>query len=229
MAIRRLVCEEKRLTWAQLRRALLDDFEGHEPIRHLLANGAPRFGNGDDEVDALANRVNAVHAEFCWKHVDSRNGRFTCGVWPVEGHVHAGRRTAATPDGRRKGAPLVDGVGACQGADRNGPTALLASVARLDHANHWTAGNTSNIKFTRDTVATTEGIEKVKALTTTFMSLGGQQLQLNIVDTATLRAAQADPVSYADLMVRVAGFSAYFVQLGRDTQEEIISRSAHGV
>ena len=85
------------------------------------------------EVDELANRVNAVHADFCWKQVDSRNGRYTCGVWPVNGHVSAGHWTGATPDGRHAGAPLVDGVGACQGADRSGPTALLQSVARLDN------------------------------------------------------------------------------------------------
>ena len=229
LAIRRLVCEEKRLTWGELRRALLDDFEGHEVTRQMLSRKAPRFGNGCDEVDELANRVNAVHAEFFWKHVDSRNGRFTCGVWPVEGHVHAGRRTAATPDGRRKGAPLVDGVGACQGADRNGPTALLRSVARLNHADHWTAGNTFNIKFSRSSIGSSVGVARLEALITTFMQLGGQQVQINVLDEATLRAAQADPAAYADLIVRVAGFSAYFTQLSRDTQEEVISRSTHAL
>jgi len=229
MAIRRLVCEEKRLTWGELHEALLDNFGGHERVRLMLAREAPRFGNGHDEVDDLANRVNAVHADFFWRHVDARGGRFTCGVWPVEGHVHAGRRTAATPDGRRAGAPLVDGVGACQGADRNGPTALLRSVARLNHVDHWPAGNTCNVKFSRESIASPEGVARLEALTTTFMRLGGQQLQINILDEATLRAAQADPAAHADLIVRVAGFSAYFTQLGRDTQEEIISRSTHSV
>ena len=229
MAIRRLVCEEERLTWGELHRALLDDFVGHEATRQMLARKAPRFGNGCDEVDEFANRVNAVHAEFFWKHVGPRNGRFTCGVWPVEGHVHAGRRTAATPDGRRRGAPLVDGVGACQGADRNGPTALLHSVARLNHADHWTAGNTCNIKFTRSSIGSSEGVARLEALITTFMQLGGQQVQINVLDEATLRAAQADPTTYANLIVRVAGFSAYFTQLSRDTQDEIISRSTHTV
>ena len=227
-AIRRLVCEQKRLSWGELHRALAEDFVGHERIRLMLAREAPRFGNDDEAADALANAVNAVHAEFCWRHVDSRNGRFTCGVWPVEGHVHAGRRTAATPDGRRKGAPLVDGVGACQGADRNGPTALLRSVARLNHADHWTAGNTCNIKLSPRAVRSAEGIERMKALITTYFQAGGQQLQVNVVDADTLRAAQADPASHADLIVRVAGFSAYFTQLGRDTQDEIISRTTHG-
>ncbi len=227
-AIRKVICQDQRATWGELRQALLDDFRGHEPLRQLLA-GAPRFGNDLPEVDELANRVNAVHAEFCWKHVDSRNGRFTCGVWPVEGHVHSGSNTAATPDGRHKGQPLVDGVGACQGADRHGPTALLRSVARLNHKDHWTAGNTCNIKFAPSALVRPEDLARFRALTTTFMKLGGQQLQVNIIDADTLRAAQADPEAHADLIVRVAGFSAYFVGLDRRVQEEILSRSTHGL
>ena len=229
MAIRKVVCEEERLTWAELHHALLDDFDGHEMVRQMLFRNGMRFGNDQEEVDHLANQVNAVHAEFFWKHTDARGGRFTCGVWPVEGHVHAGRNTAASPDGRRRGAPLVDGVGACQGADHNGPTALLRSVARLDHVRHWAAGNTCNIKFSRGSIDSPEGIGRLQALTTTFMQLGGQQLQINVIDEATLRAAQADPDGHADLIVRVAGFSAYFTLLARNTQEEIISRSTHSV
>ena len=229
MAIRQCVCEEGRLTWAELRRALLDDFEGHEGVRQMLAHRAPRFGNGDERVDALARQVNAVHAEFCWKHVDSRDGRYTCGVWPVNGHVSAGHWTAATPDGRHRGAPLVDGVGACQGADRNGPTALLTSVARLDNVAHWPAGNTCNCKFSASSIHTGDGVDRLRDLTTTFMDLGGQELQINVVDAATLRAAQADPEAYADLIVRVAGYSAYFTQLDGDVQDEIISRTEQTV
>jgi pyruvate formate-lyase/glycerol dehydratase family glycyl radical enzyme len=229
MAIRKWVCEEKRLTWGELHQALLDDFEGHEAVRQMLARGAPRFGNGIEEVDALANRVNAVHAEFCWRQLDSRDGRYTCGVWPVNGHVHAGHWTGATPDGRRAGMPLVDGVGACQGADRSGPTALLQSVARLDNVEHWPAGNTCNVKFSASSVRSDEGVERLRDLTTTFMALGGQELQINVVDAVTLRAAQEDPAAYADLIVRVAGYSAYFTQLSRDVQDEIISRTEQAV
>ncbi|MCY2925223.1 MAG: glycyl radical protein, partial [Planctomycetota bacterium] len=227
-AIRQVICLEKRASWGELRQALLDDFRGHEPLRQMLAN-APRFGNDLPEVDELANRVNAVHAEFCWKHVDSRNGRFTCGVWPVEGHVHSGGNTAATPDGRHKGQPLVDGVGACQGADRQGPTALLRSVARLNHKDHWTAGNTCNIKFFPSALERPDDLARFRALTTTFMKLGGQQLQVNVIDASTLRAAQAHPDAHADLIVRVAGFSAYFVGLDPRVQEEILSRHTHGL
>jgi pyruvate formate-lyase/glycerol dehydratase family glycyl radical enzyme len=229
MAIKRWVCDEGRLSWAALRQALADDFIGHDAVRQMLVRGAPRFGNDIAEVDVLANRVNAVHAEFCWQHVDSRNGRYTCGVWPVEGHVHAGVWTGATPDGRRTGEPLVDGVGACQGADRQGPTALLRSVAALNNVRDWPAGNTFNIKFDPKSVREAGGVARMAALSSAFMAMGGQELQINVVDVATLRAAQEMPEAYGDLIVRVAGFSAYFTQLGRATQDEIISRTAHAV
>ena len=224
-AIRHVVCEQERISWARLREILLNDFEDAEYERQLLANHQPRFGDGERDVDDLANQANAIHAEFCWKHVGPRDGRFTCGVWPVEGHVGAGYQTAATPDGRRRGAPLADGVGACHGADRSGPTALLRSVAHLNHRDHWTAGNTCNIKFSRSGVSSHGGRERLEALTTTFMDLGGQQLQVNVVDAETLRAAQDDPGAHSELVVRVAGFSAYFTTLSRDVQNEIIART----
>jgi formate C-acetyltransferase len=191
----------------------------------MLATGAPRWGNDSLEVDEIANRVNAVHAEFCWAHADPRNGRYTCGVWPVEGHVHSGRWTGATPDGRRAGTTLADGVGACHGADRSGPTALLRSVARLNNVEHWAAGNTCNIKFSRASVGSPGAVERLRDLVTTYMRLGGQQLQVNGVDADTLRDAMAHPEQHEDLIVRVAGFSAYFTRLAPEVQDEIIMRT----
>jgi pyruvate formate-lyase/glycerol dehydratase family glycyl radical enzyme len=229
LAIKHLVCEEETVSWSDLRRALQTDFRDQEPLRRMLAHSAPRFGNDLPEADEMANRINALHTAFCQKHVDARNGRYTIGVWPVEAHVDCGRWTGATPDGRHQGTPLVDGVGACQGADRHGPTALLRSVARLHTAADFPAGSTCNIKFSASTVQSQEGVAHLGDLTTTFMRLGGQQLQVNVVDAATLRAAQEQPEVFNDLIVRVAGFSAYFVQLNRRVQDEIISRTEHGV
>jgi len=229
MAIKHCIYDKKLLKWKKLHQALLDDFEGHEDIRQMLAHSSSRFGNGVQEVDEFANQVNAVHADFCWNQVDSRNGRYTCGVWPVNGHVGAGHWTAATPDGRHKGAPLVDGVGACQGADRNGPTALLRSVAMLNNIEHWPAGNTCNIKFSKSSISSEDGVKRLQELTTTFMELAGQELQINVVDAATLRAAKANPESYQNLIIRVAGYSAYFTHLSSDVQDEIITRTEHEV
>jgi pyruvate formate-lyase/glycerol dehydratase family glycyl radical enzyme len=224
-AIRKFVCEERRVSWAELRRALQADFQGHEPLRRMLANGAPRWGNDRDDVDGLANEVNALYAGFCWAHADPRGGRYTCGVWPVEGHVHSGRWTGAGPDGRRAGTTLADGVGACHGADRGGPTALLRSVAKLNNVDHWAAGNTCNIKFSRSLIAAPSGVGLLRDLVTTYMRLGGQQLQINVVDAETLRDARVHPERYQDLIVRVAGFSAYFTLLSADVQDEIIMRT----
>lgn len=224
MAIKKWVCDEKKLTFKELQQILLSDFEGNENIRLLFFNKTPRFGNDIIEADELNNSINALHAELFWKHVDSRNGRYTCGVWPVNNHVNTGRLTAATPDGRHKGMPLVDGVGACQGADKNGPTALINSVARLNNIYHWTAGNTFNMKFSATAINTNNGIDRMKDLITTFMKLGGQELQVNVVDAKTLHAALENPKLYKDLVIRVAGYSAYFTQLNNDVQIEIISR-----
>jgi formate C-acetyltransferase len=145
------------------------------------------------------------------------------------GHVNAGRRTGATPDGRLAGTPLVDGVGECQGADLHGPTALLQSVARLDNVAHWPAGNTCNLKFTAQSMKSEADVQCMRDLLTTFMELGGQELQINVVDSATLRAAQEKPEIYGNLIVRVAGYSAYFTQLSREVQDEIISRTEHRI
>ena len=224
-AIRRFVFDEKRLSLEDLRDALVADFRDGEALRLMLANHDERFGNDVSVVDELANQVNAVHARFFRDHTDGRGGRFTCGVWPVEGHVAAGTRTAAGADGRRSGAPLVDGVGACQGADRRGPTALLASVASLNHRDDWPAGNTFNVKFSPTTVAGDPGIRRMAALVEGFFRRGGQQIQINVVDAQTLRLAQQRPWEHEDLLVRVAGFSANFTTLSLSTQDEIISRT----
>ncbi len=224
-AIKRFVFDEHAVTLEQLHRALAADFDGFEPLRLMLANSSERFGNDVDAVDRLAVAINTVHARFFWDHTDSRGGRFTSGVWPVEGHVSAGAKTAAGADGRRAGRPLVDGVGACQGADRRGPTALLSSVAKLDNRDNWTAGNTFNIKFSRATIDGEEGLARLGALLEAFFRKGGQQVQVNVVDAETLRLAQEQPAEYDDLIVRVAGFSANFTTLSRATQDEIISRT----
>ena len=190
----------------------------------MLAQRTPRFGNDVAEVDALVNRINAVHAEFCWNHVDSRNGRYTCGVWPVDQHVGAGHWTAATPDGRHAARRWWTAW-----APARAPTATAPPRC----CTRW-PGSTTSSTGRRATPATSnspprsaapDGLEQLRDLTTTFMRLGGQELQINVVDADTLRAAKADPRAYQDLIVRVAGFSAYFTQLSPDVQDEIISRT----
>jgi formate C-acetyltransferase len=229
LAIRQFVYDERRYAIGDVAEALKHNFEGYEDMRLAFMNSRRRYGNDIEETDSFANRVYAVHSEFASSHPDPRGGHYTCGIWPVNGHVHSGYMTGASPDGRLSGAPLVDGVGACQGADRNGPTALLKSVARLNNVGHWAAGNTFNIKFSRASAGSRAGKDRIKSLINTFMLLGGQELQINAADGAMLRAAQDSPAEHSSLVVRVAGYSAYFTTLSRDVQNEIISRTEQEV
>lgn len=223
--LKELVYEQKRYTLPEVCAALEADFAGQEVMRQVLLRQPLRFGNDLPEADALANRVYGVHADFNAAHADPRGGHYTSGVWPVNQHVTSGACTGASPDGRRSGAPLVDGVGAVQGVDRSGPTALLRSVASLNNVEQWAGGNTCNIKFSASSVRTENALQNVGRLADTFMRLGGQELQINVVDNATLLDAQRHPERYQDLVVRVAGYSAYFTRLSRAVQDEVISRN----
>ncbi|MBE6936177.1 MAG: glycyl radical protein [Ruminococcaceae bacterium] len=229
MNIKRLVYEKKRYTMQQVITALQENFENDEIMRQVMLHQPDRFGNDVQEADEMANRVYAVHAEFNSMHADSRGGHYTSGVWPVNTHVASGHHTGASPDGRKSGTPLVDGVGAVQGIDVHGPTALLRSVASLNNVEHWAGGNTCNIKFSASAVRTENALENMGRLAETFMRLGGQELQINVVDNATLLDAQEHPENYQDLVVRVAGYSAYFTRLSRDVQNEVISRNTQDV
>jgi formate C-acetyltransferase len=224
-ALKDLVFERKVYTMKQVTDALAADFEGYEDMRQVFINQKKRFGNDVREADDMYNSLCKIHAGFAVLHPDTRGGHFTCGIWPVNGHVGSGLHTGALPDGRHKGEPVADGVGACQGRDVNGPTALLKSVARLNNAEHWAAGNTCNIKFSRSGIYSPSGIERMESLVDVFMELGGQELQINVVDAKTLKDAQVKPDEYTNLVVRVAGYSAYFTMLERRVQDEIISRT----
>ena len=125
--------------------------------------------------------------------------------------------------------PLVDGVGAVQGADKNGPTALLCSAASLNNVDHWAGGNTCNIKFSASSIRTKNALQNMGLMAETFLKLGGQELQINVVDQSVLLDAQEHPEEYQDLVVRVAGYSAYFTRLSREIQNEIISRNTQEV
>jgi len=223
--LKKLVYEQKRYTMRQVLDALKNNFEGDEVMRQVMLHQPVRFGNDIPEADEMANKVYAVHADFNTDHADARGGHYTNGVWPVMTHVFSGVKTGASADGRKSGTPLVDGVGAVQGIDRNGPTALLKSVASLNNIDHWAGGNTCNIKFSASGMQTDNARANMGHMVDTFMRLGGQELQINVVDNSVLLDAQAHPENYQDLVVRVAGFSAYFTRLSKDVQDEVISRN----
>lgn len=223
--LKKLVFEQKRFTMQEVLDALSTNFENNEIMRQIMLHQPIRYGNDIPEADEMANKIYAVHSDFNRMHADFRNGHYTDGIWPVTSHVSYGEHTGATPDGRKDGMPLVDGVGAVQGADTHGPTALLRSVSTLNNVDQWAGGNTCNIKFSASSIKTANALRNVGIMSDTFMRLGGQELQINVVDNATLLDAQQHPENYQDLVVRVAGFSAYFTRLSKVVQDEVISRN----
>ena len=226
-AVKKLVFEEKKLTMAELVEALKANFEGHIPVREMLRN-APCYGNNDHYADSIAkdiDRFTQVEAKRCSKergiHVDVR-------YVPITSHVPFGKVVSATPNGRLAWTALSDGSSASHGADRKGPTAVLMSNY---HTKNYGMTNRAsrllNIKLSPKCVAGEEGTRKVMNMIRTWCDLKLWHLQFNIVNRQTLIAAQQDPDSYRSLLVRIAGYSAYFCDLSRDLQNDIIERTEH--
>jgi formate C-acetyltransferase len=210
----------------ELLRALKDNFEGSEETRQRLFNSTPKFGNDDDFADSIAQLVFEAYFKAIDGRPNTKGGEYRINLLPTTVHIYFGQITGATPDGRRAGGPLSDGVSPSQGADKLGPTAVIKSVSKIDHVK--TGGTLLNQKLTPRLLATEEGIEKLGYLVRTYFKLGGHHIQFNVVDAKTLREAQEHPDQHRDLIVRVAGYSDYFVGLGRALQDEIISRTEQG-
>jgi formate C-acetyltransferase len=224
-AIQHHIFDQKTLEMADLLRILRDDFEGHERTRLLLLNKTPRYGNDDDTADAVMQAVFEIFFRAVDGRPNTKGGRYHINLLPTTCHVYFGSVTGATPDGRRAGDPLSEGISPVQGADRRGPTAVLKSVAKMDHVR--TGGTLLNQKFTPQLLQSEAGLDKLVQLVRTFFKLDGHHIQFNVVDADTLRAARAHPEQHRDLIVRVAGYSDYFCDLGAALQEEIISRTEH--
>jgi formate C-acetyltransferase len=224
-AIKYHVYDEETVSFGELLRALQQNFRDSERVRQQLLNRTPRYGNDDDYADSVM--VDAFEAYF--DAVDGRptprGGTYRVNLLPTTVHIYFGSVVGATPDGRKAGSPLSEGISPVQGADRNGPTAVIKSVTKMDHAR--TGGTLFNQKFTPQVLESEDGLRKLGQLIRTYFNLDGHHIQFNVVDTETLRAAQQNPDEYRDLIVRVAGYSDYFCDLSRDLQDEIIARTAH--
>ncbi len=225
-AIRRHVFEDGAMSLADLVTALDADFEDAEPLRARLVNRMPKYGNDDDEADELMRRVFDAAFELIDGRPDARGGVHRLEMLPTTSHVYFGSVCGATPDGRRRGMPLSEGISPVQGADRRGPTAVFRSAAKMDHVK--TGGTLLNMKFAPALLAEEEGIERLAQLVRTYFKADGHHVQFNVVTADTLRKAQADPDAYRGLIVRVAGYSDYFCDLSEALQEEIITRTEHG-
>ena len=224
-AIKHHVFDQQTLTLGELIRVLAQDFEGHERIRQMLVNRTPKFGNDDDYADKLMVAVFEAYFRTVDGRKNTKGGYYRVNMLPTTCHVYFGSVTGATPDGRRAWAPLSEGISPVQGADRSGPTAVIRSAAKMDHAR--TGGTLLNQKFTPQLLENDEGLDNLVDLIRTYFKLDGHHIQFNVVDAKTLRAAQTDPEGHRDLIVRVAGYSDFFCDLGEALQEEIIARTEH--
>ena len=225
-AIRTHVFEAGLKTLPQLVAALGADFEGHEPLRARLANRTPRFGNDDDTADGLMRRIFGSLFESIDGRPNTRGGRYHLNMLSTTCHVYFGSKLGASADGRRAGLPISDGTSPSHGADRHGPTAVCRSLGKMDQLA--TGGTLLNQRFLPQVLAGDTGLEGLVHLIRGYFRLGGHHVQFNVVDDEMLRDAQVHPERYRDLLVRVAGYSDYFVDLGSDLQDEIISRQAQG-
>jgi len=224
-AIKRQVFDERAMSLADLVGILDVDFDGHEPLRQRLVNKMPKYGNDDDEADSLMVRVFDAAFAAIDGRPDTKGGRYRLEMLPTTCHVYFGSVTGATPDGRRVGVPLSEGISPVQGADRRGPTAVVKSAAKMDHVK--TGGTLLNMKFTPALLEGEEALGRLASLVRSYFKLDGHHVQFNVVRAGMLREAQSNPEAYRDLIVRVAGYSDYFCDLSRELQDEIITRTEH--
>ncbi len=225
-ALRRFVFEEKAMPLEAFVGAMDADFAGTESLRQRLVNKMPKYGNDDDAADDLMVRVFRTAFAAIDGRPSARGGTYRLEMLPTTCHVYFGSVTGATPDGRKAGRPLSEGISPVQGADRRGPTAVFRSAAKMDHVK--TGGTLLNMKFSPSLLEGDEGLSRLAHLVRTYFRADGHHVQFNVVSAETLRAAQADPEAHRGLIVRVAGYSDYFCDLSETLQEEIISRTEHG-
>jgi pyruvate-formate lyase len=224
-AIEYHVYDKKKLSMKELLAALEVDFAGQEKVRQLLLNKTPKYGNDDDYADAIMLQVFEIFHEVVNGRRTPTGGTYRIEMLPTTCHVYFGSVIGATPDGRNAGRPLSEGISPVQGADKNGPTAVIKSAAKMDQLR--TGGALLNQKFTPQVVHGEAGLRKLKDLIRAYFRLDGHHIQFNIVDADTLREAQKEPEKYNNLIVRVAGYSDYFNNLTKALQDEIIERTEH--
>ncbi|MCD6302304.1 MAG: hypothetical protein J7M15_02130 [Anaerolineae bacterium] len=225
VAIRQYVFEEEVLDLDGLRGALASDFAGREDLRLMFLQRAPKYGNDDDAVDDLAVQLTAFIAKEVRRYRTYLGGTYHPGFFCWVMHERLGRVTAASADGRHAGQALGDGSGPAQGRERQGPTAAVLSATKWDHA-PMLGGIAVNLRFTRSQQPA-DFREGLRSLVETYLRRGGLEIQVNVVDTETLKAAREHPEAYRDLVVRIGGYSDYFVGLSPQMQEEIIMRTEH--
>jgi pyruvate formate-lyase/glycerol dehydratase family glycyl radical enzyme len=226
-AIRTHVFDAGSLSMDRLLDALDRDFEGSQELRARLARQSPRYGNDDDRADSIMQRVFTMLVDTIDGRPNSLGGAYHVNMLPTTCHIYFGTVTGASADGRRAGAPLSEGISPVQGADRRGPTAVIKSASKMDQL--LTGGTLLNMKVLPSLFAKEAGAQALARLVQTYFHMGGHHVQFNVVDPETLRRARQDPDNHRDLIVRVAGYSDFFCDIGAVLQEEIISRTTQEI
>jgi pyruvate formate-lyase/glycerol dehydratase family glycyl radical enzyme len=224
-SVRYNIYEEKKFTWPELNKAIDADFIGFDQLRYDLIYKTPKYGNDDDYADQQAVTVFEIYYDAVNGRPSSRGGVHRINMLPTTSHVYFGSVTGATADGRRAFTPLSEGISPSQGVDSQGPTSVIKSASKIDHLR--TGGTLLNQKFSPRFFEDEDSYNCLTALIRSYFSLDGHHIQFNVVNADTLRDAQKHPELYRDLIVRVAGYSDYFNDLGEDLQNEIILRTQH--
>ncbi|MCW4038825.1 MAG: hypothetical protein NWF13_08845 [Candidatus Bathyarchaeota archaeon] len=225
--IKKLVYDDSTISLTTLRDSLVKNWKGHERLRQLAVNRVPKYGNNDDYVDALAVEVADHFFREALKYHNPRGGRYYPGIFTFH-QVTKGKHIGASPDGRRAGTPVTNHLSPAVGTDLNGPTAVINSALKICRLKP-PEGAALGIRFHPSALQGENGRKNLLSFIQTFMAEGGLEVQFNVVDSETLRNAQKTPEAYRNLIVRVWGFSAYFVTLTKDYQDDIIARTAHGL
>jgi pyruvate formate-lyase/glycerol dehydratase family glycyl radical enzyme len=225
VALKTQVFAKRTLSMNEMMNALAANFNGYEELRAELVYGTPKYGNDDDEPDSIMAGV----FEMFYRAVEGRPagyyGTHHILMLPTTSHVYFGSMIGALPDGRKSGMPLSEGISPVQGADRSGPTSVIKSAAKMDQLR--TGGTLLNQKFTPQILRDDAGLTRLLHLIRSYFKMDGHHMQFNVVDAYTLRQARQYPEEYRSLIVRVAGYSDYFIHLGEELQNEIIQRTEH--
>jgi formate C-acetyltransferase len=224
-AVKKLVFEDKKYGLAQICEALEKNWEGFEQLRKDALD-CPKYGNDDDYVDRIAVEISDFYNKETISYTDFFGSRFNSAFMGISNYIPAGSVVGATPDGRKSGTPLTEGISPHAGTDLTSPTAAMRSAAKINHDIH-SGGTLLNIKLSPDLLKTRENRRALGALIRAYFSLGAFHVQFNVISEAILRKAQEHPEDYRDLLIRVAGYSTQFVNLSREAQDAIIARTTY--
>jgi formate C-acetyltransferase len=221
-AVKYHVFDQQSLTMDELMAATQANFDGHEKLQNTLLNHTHKYGNDEDYADSITEDVFNVYYKLLNGRPNTKGGKYRVNLLPTTVHIYFGSVVGALPNGRKAGEPVSEGISPSQGCDTKGPTAVIKSAARIDHAR--TGGTLLNMKFNPQVLAG-DSLEKLVHLIRSYFKLDGHHIQFNVIGAKVLRKAQQAPQRHRDLIVRVAGYSDYFVDVGRDLQNEIIART----